>query len=53
MANSVYIDINKAFLTENILILPPPVYCSPHPTQYNTHDISVVDSGASNIYFAK
>ena len=34
-------------------MLPPPVYFSPHTTQYNTHDTSVVNSGASNIYSAK
>ena len=34
-------------------MLPPPVVYITHPTQYNTHNSGVVDSGAINIYFAK
>ena len=52
-ANSVERYINKALLIDKKLILPPPVVCSTHPTQYNTHNAGVFDSGDRNIYFAK
>ena len=40
-------------LENKLVVLPPPVACSPYPKQYKTHDTGVVDYGASNIFFAK
>ena len=40
-------------LENKLVVLPPPVACSPYPKQYKTHDTGVVDYCASNIFFAK
>ena len=53
LANSVEKDIKKDLLVNTLLVLTPPVACSPHPTQYNNHDTGVVDYGARNVYFEK
>ena len=48
MSNGVEIILNKVLLNDNNLFLPPPVAFIPPP-----HTIIIIDSGASNIYFAK
>ena len=54
LANSVVKHNLKAnFSTNKLVVLTSPVAKNPQCTQPNNQDTGVVDSGASNIYFAK